>query len=186
MNSQRYSLRRRLAILCVLPLLLTASALVANPSQDSESIDVTTAAARAAIEAQYDAWGRARVELDKETMDSILAPDFYVLLYGKKISRGKFIGDISQEREGSSLTRFDADVLTVRKSETGWTAVITEKLELAILGSGGETQKVCSLWVTRDGWRREGDEWLVTFSEAIGHEYWEPGAAPPIPHWAGQ
>ena len=61
--------------------------------------------------------------------------------------------------------------------------VIAEKIEVTILGSGGETRKACSFWVTRDGWRKEGEKWLVTFSEAIGHENWGPGATPPIKGW---
>jgi len=179
MKSKRFVQFFLAAVFCLLPLFLVAS----EPAGETPAAE-TPASARAAIEAKYDVWGRARVALDKKTLDSILAPDFYVLLYGQKISREKFLGDITREREGASLTRFDADVLTVRQSETGWTAVITEKLELAVITSEGETEKVCSLWITRDGWRKEGDEWLVTFSEAIGHEYWEPGAAPPIAHWS--
>ncbi len=128
-------------------------------------------------------WGRARVELDKKTMDSILAPDFYVSLYGHKISREKFISVLSQKRSGSRLTRFDTDILTVKKTEKDWTVLIAERLEFTILGSEGETTKAYTFWVTRDGWRKEGEKWLVTFSEAIGHENWEPGTKPPIRDW---
>lgn len=183
MISLRISRPGPVAILCLLLCLTGASSLVANHPPVQKKSETTPAAARAAIEKTYDAWGRARVELDRETMDSILAPDFYVLLDGRKISREKFIGDISRERMGSRLTRFDADVLTVQKTEEGWTAVITEKLEISIMGSGGETQKGYSFWITRDGWRKQGDKWLVTFSEAIGYENWKPGSKPPIKGW---
>jgi hypothetical protein len=116
-------------------------------------------------------------------MDSVLAPEFYVLLNGRKISREQFLSDISRELKGIRLTRFDADILTVQRTEKGWTVVITEKLELVNLGSGGETGKACSFWVTRDGWRKDGDKWLVTFSEAIGYENWKPGTKPPLENW---
>ena len=183
MKSLRCSLLSLAATLCLLPLLLAASVLAANQPQTSEQGELTPAAARAAIDATYKSWGRARVELDKETLDSIMSPDFYVSLYGRKLSREKFLSDISQERPGSRLTRFDTDVLTVRKTEKDWTVVISEKLEVTIDGSDGETQKACSHWVTRDGWRKEGDKWLVTFSEAIGHESWPAGTTPPIRDW---
>ena len=183
MKSLRYFPSGRAAILTLWPVLLAASALMASQPQAPKQEELTPAAARAAINAMYVTWGRARVELDKETLDSILAPDFYVSLYGRELSREKFLSDISQERPGSRLTRFDAEILTIRKTEKDWTVVIAEKIEVAISGSDGEARKVCSLWVTRDGWRQEGEKWLVTFSEAIGHERWKPGTTPPIRGW---
>ncbi|MHC4697747.1 MAG: nuclear transport factor 2 family protein [Planctomycetota bacterium] len=183
MKSLRYSSSDLAAILCLLPFLLAASVLAANQPRAPKQGELTPEAARAAIDATYKRWGRARVELDRETMDSMLAPDFYVSLYGQRLSREKFLSDISQERSGFRLTRFDTDILTVQKTEEDWTVVIAEKLEVTIVGSGGETHKACSFWVTRDGWRNEGGKWLVTFSEAIGHENWEPGTTPPITDW---
>ena len=182
-----YLLPGPVTILCLLPFLMAASALVANPrptpKQVEKPVELTPTTARTAIGTMYGAWGRARVEMDKEKMESILAPEFYVLLDGRKISREKFISDISQERVGVRLTRFDTDILTVQSTEKGWTVVITEKLEFEVSRSGGEIQKACSFWVTRDGWRKEGDKWLVTFSEAIGHENWKPGTLPPLKDW---
>jgi hypothetical protein len=177
-----YSCFGLVAILCLPPFLVTASALVQDQSETPTQAEPTLADARAAIGATYVRWGRARIELDKETLDSILAPDFYVSLYGRKISREEFLSAISRERSDRRLTRFDVEVLTVRKTEQGWTTVIAEKIE-TIVGPDGETQKQCSLWVTRDGFRKEGATWLVTFSEAIGHEHWEPGKTPPIRDW---
>jgi hypothetical protein len=171
------------AILYLPPFLDTASALVQDQSETPTQAEPTLADARAAIRAAYVRWGRARVELDKETLDSILAPDFYVSLYGRKISREEFLSAISRERSDRRLTRFDVEVLTVRKTEQGWTTVIAEKIEVTMVGPDGETQKQCSLWVTRDGFRKDGANWLVTFSEAIGHEDWEPGKTPPIRDW---
>lgn len=183
MKSLRYCFPPLAAAFCLLPLLLAASVLAANLLQAPKQDELTPATARAAIDAMYKTWGRARVELDRETMDSILAPDFYVSLYGRRLSREKFLSDISQERSGFRLTRFDTDILTVQETEKDWTVVISEKLEVTILGSDGEKHKACSLWVTRDGWHNEGGKWLVTFSEAIGHENWEPGTKPPIRDW---
>ena len=183
MNSLRYSPRGLAAILCLLPLLMAASALVVNQLDPPKRDELTPRTARAAISARYDAWGRARVELDKKTMDSILAPDFYVSLYGQKLTREKFISDVSTKRPGSRLSRFDTEILTVRENETEWTVVIAEKLEFTILGSDGEATKGYSFWVTRDGWRKDGKKWLITFSEAIGHENWKPGSKPPIKGW---
>jgi hypothetical protein len=183
MRLLRYHHLRLVTFICLLPMFVAASVLVANQIEGAKENQLTPAEARAAINATYAKWGRARVELDRKTLDSILAPDFYVSLYGRTISREKFLNDISQERPGARLTRFDTDILTVRKTEKDWTVVIAEKLEITIPGVDGETGKACSYWVTRDGWRKDGEKWLVTYSEAIGHENWEPGVTPPIKGW---
>jgi len=171
------------ATCCLSAFVLVASVLAADQVEAAKEVELTPAAARSAIDAAYRTWGRARVELDRETMDSMLDPEFYVSLYGQRLSREKFLSDISRERSGARLTRFDTDILTVQKTEKDWTVVISEKLEITSVGSGGETRTACSFWVTRDGWRTEGGQWLVTFSEAIGHENWEPGDKPPISDW---
>ncbi len=184
MNTRRFSKISLLAILGLSPFLVAASALVQDELADAtKQAELTLADVRAAVIETYDRWGSGRVEYDKEAMDSILAPDFYVSLYGEKLSREEFLGSVSVARPGSSLTRFDVDVLTVRKSEEGWTAVIAEKVEFLIPGSDGKQEKVCSYWVTRDGFARQGDDWVITFSEAIGHENWAPGVMPPINDW---
>ena len=124
-------------------------------------------------------WGRARVALDKAVFEKMLAPDFYVQLSGRKLSRQEFIDMISVQQPGARLVRFDAAVLTVqRKAEDEWIAVIHEKLEIE--SSGG---KIYSLWITRDGWKKAGDRWFITFSEALGSENWTGGAKPPFPDW---
>ena len=125
------------AVLCLFPCLLAASAIVANQLEAPKQDELTVAAARAAINETFDRWGRARVERDKETMDAMLSPDFYVLLYGRKLSREQFINDISQDRSNSRITRFETDILTVKKNEKDWTVVVSEKVEVAILGSSG-------------------------------------------------
>ncbi len=182
MKTRRRPLSGSLAILCALPLLLAASSFIANQDEESPAPS-PAAAAREAIEKTYAEWARARVEYDRDTMESILADDFYVLLYEQRITREKFLGDIAEPRAGARLTRFDPAVLTVRPAEDGWVAVITEKLELEGAGPDGQALRAYSLWITRDGWREEDGNWVVTFSEAIGHENWMGEAKPPFQDW---
>lgn len=172
-----------IAFLSVLPLLLIGPRLLADETKTPDGDELTPAAARTAIDEMYKRWGRARIGLDTKEMETILAPDFYVSLYGQKISREKFIHDISQKRADVRLTRFDTDILTVRRTENEWTVVISEKIELTSAGSATASHKVCSHWVTRDGWRKTGDKWQATFSEAIGHENWPPNTTPPVKGW---
>jgi len=141
------------------------------------------ATVRAELEEVYETWGRARIAVDKETIEKMLPPDFYVLLEGRKISREQFVTDITRERSDSRLTRFDVEVLTVQPAKDGWTAVIAEKIEVELAGIEEGPTKLNSLWITRDGCRKEDGEWLVTYSEAIGFENWMPGTKPPFEDW---
>ena len=183
MISQNLSRILPVTVLCVVSVFLTAAAPILNALQVQDPIAKTPLAARKAIDKAYEAWARARVAHDEKTLDSIMDPDFYVLLDGRKISREKFLNDITQVRNNVRLTRFDPDILTVQRTGDFWTAVITEKLEIEITGADGKAQTLCSFWVTRDGWRQKEGKWLVTFSEAIGHEDWIPGTKPPIEGW---
>ena len=125
-------------------------------------------------------WGRARVALDHAAFERTLAPDFYVQLPDRKISRQEFLAMISSNPPSAKLTRFDASVLTVEPSADGFVAVIQEKLEYERTDGKG---KAYALWITRDGWKKSGDRWVVTFSEAIGNESWRDGAKPPFRDW---
>ncbi len=183
MKSLRQSPRGLAAILFLSPLVLAASAIVAKQAEPAKQEELTLTAARAAIGEGSKRWSRAREEYDKEAMEALLAPEFYVSLYGKKIDREKFISDCSTQRPGVRLTRFETEILTVRKSEKDWTVVIAEKVEFTMPGSDGKSTKGYSYWVTRDGWRQEGEKWLCTYSEAIGHENWRTGGKPPISGW---
>ena len=182
-KSLHYSYFGLAAILLLMPLVLAASTFLEGPNDLSNRVELTPEEARAAINAMYEQWGQARVNLNKKTLDSIMAPDFYVSLYGQRLSRERFLSDISRERPGSRLTRFDTEILTVQKKDKEWTVVIAEKLEVAVDIPDAQTQKAYSYWVTRDGWRNNDGTWLVTYSEAIGHENWKPGPAPPIRDW---
>jgi hypothetical protein len=161
---------------------LTASVLAVVPPTGTQD-KLTTRAAREAIVALYAQWGRARVSFDEETIETILDPNFYVLLDGRRISREEFVTMILRKSPDRQLTRFDVDVLTVQQADDGWTAVISEKLEIAITDDDGSIQKAYSFWVTRDGFRRKGDRWFVSFSEAIGYENWRRGERPPFKDW---
>ncbi len=183
MKILRSSLLGPRAALFVLPLLLGLSALALEQAGERGPDELDAAEVRQELTAMYEAWGRARVALDREAMEAILAPEFLVQLYGQEISREKFVTDVSQQRPGSRLGRFDASILTVQQTGEAWTVVIDEKLEFEIDVAEGQTQKLCSYWITRDGCRKEGERWLVTSSEAIGHQNWAPGEEPPIEDW---
>ncbi len=143
----------------------------------------TAAEARKIIAEGNVAWGKARVALDKEAFERMLAPDFYVQLFDRRLTRQQFLERISSFPPGSRLTRFDASVITVQPKDDGWVAVIHEKLEAEHAGPDGKVSKSYSLWITRDGWKKLGDRWVITFSEAIGTESWREGATPPFLDW---
>ena len=184
MRRSRPSRFTRRAALCTLSLLLVSSALARWTLQDEPPSPKTTpATARPQIEALYEAWGQARVAYDREKMEALLAPGFHVLLYGRTIPGEQFVQDVSQTRPGFRLTRFDVDVLTVQREGEEWTAVISEKLELEVTGRDGGKGTIYSRWITRDGCIEQDGKWLVTSSEAIGHQDWTQGTQPPIRDW---
>lgn len=156
--------------------LIIAAASPLPSKQDSSPI--TAAEARKIIAEGNRQWGKARIEYDKEMFEKMLATDFYVQLPGRKLTRQDFIERISIQRSGVKLTRFDATVLTVQQSAEGWVAVIHEKLEI-----DSPDGKVYSLWITRDGWKKVNDQWVITFSEEIGSEFWRGGKKPPFLDW---
>ena len=158
--------------------LILIACLIQTLSSGQYSSPLTAAEARKIIADGNRQWGKARIEYDKETFERMLAPDFYVLIQDRKLTRQEFIDAISVQRPGVKLTRFDATVLTVQQSEGTWVAVIHEKLEF-----DSPEGKVYSLWITRDGWRKVDDQWFITFSEAIGNEPWRGGEKPPFPDW---
>ena len=163
---------------CLVMGFLLAQAAVGPMASGQDSSPLTAAEARKIIAEGNLQWGKARVEYDTKTFEKMLAPDFYVQVPGRKLTRQEFIDAISVQRPGIKLTRFDATVLTVQQREGVWVAVIHEKLEM-----DSPNGKVYSLWITRDGWKKVGDQWFITFSEAIGNEQWRGGEKPPFPKW---
>jgi hypothetical protein len=147
--------------------------------QPTMAPNMSTDKARAIIVDLNHQWGKARVELDRPTMEKMLAPDFYVQLYGQKMSRKEFLDTITKP---AGMTRFDVDVLTVQWRGDHWSAVIAEKLEAEGTGKDGKKHHGYSLWITRDGWKQVGDHWVALYSEACGNEQWRD-TAPPVPHW---
>ncbi len=152
------------------------------PSIGAEAPKLTPSEARRIIADGNREWGRARVALDQAAFERTLAPDFYVQLRDRRISRAEFLGMISSNPPGAKLVRFDASVLTVEPSPSsdGWVAVIQEKLEYERADGKG---KVYAYWITRDGWKKFGERWVVTFSEEVGNESWRDGAKPPFRDW---
>lgn len=127
--------------------------------------------------------GKARVALDKNTFEKMLAPDLYVQFKDRRLTRQQFIDLISSFPPGVTLTRFDASVLTVEPNGDDWVAIILEKLEIEREGADGKSEKEYAAWVTRDGWRKvSNDKWLILFSEEVGHEGWK-GTPPPLTNW---
>src|SRR5580704_3179730 len=110
--------------------------------------------ARKAIQDGNVEWGRARVAIDKNAFEKMLAPTLYVQVGGRRLSRQQFIDRISSPPPGVTLTRFDARVLTVAPNGHDWVAIIFEKLEYELKGTNGKTEKEYWAWVTRDGWRK--------------------------------
>src|SRR5262245_6483271 len=140
------------------------------------------AQAREELAEMYAIWGRARVDVDRATLEELLAPDFQLILNGKKSTREEFL-DLVTRPGGLTLTRFDVDVLTLQRTGSTWTAVIAEKLEWERRGPDGAPATRCDLWVTRDVCSKDGEAWQFHSSEAIGNENWPPGAKPPVRTW---
>jgi hypothetical protein len=145
------------------------------------STAVTLAEARKAIQAGNVEWGKARVAIDKSTFEKMLAPDLYIQLSDRKLTRQEFIDVISSLPPGAALTRFDASVLTVEPKGDDWVAIILEKIEAERKNASGKTEKSYAAWVTRDGWRKVGDKWIILYSEEVGKEKWAD--TPPVTNW---
>ena len=169
-------MRRRAGVIGAIMLALLASlAQAAGPPSRDEGRKILVELNRE--------WGKARVGFDRPTFERMLAPDFYVQLADRKLTRNEFIDEISSPSPRARLTRFDVEVLTVEPigdSGEEWVAVIEEKLEF--VPSDGRP-KGYSLWVTRDRWKKFGDRWMALSSEAIGSELWRNGEKPPFSSW---
>lgn len=154
---------------------VSLSALILQQISAQDRGNLTAADARKIIADGNREWSRARLALDKKTFEAMLALDFYIQQPGRRLGRQEYIDSISVDRPGVKLTRFDATVLTVQRTEGGWVAIIQEKLEFA--------NKGYSLRIIRSGWKQEDNRWVITFIEFIGHENWTGGATPPFPDW---
>ena len=139
---------------------------------------VSSAEARKAIQASYAEWAKARVALDMNTIERMLAPDFYFQTPDQKHTRQEFIDSMPSLK----ITRFDASVLTVEPRGNDWAAVVLEKLEGEIKDKNGKTSKGYRVLVARDGWRKLNDnQWTLLSSEPLGQQRWQE--SPPIANW---
>lgn len=141
------------------------------------------AQARAAIRTGNVAWGKARIDYDRDAFERMLAPAFYVRLPDRMLTRREFIDLVSSHPPGVRLIRFDASVLAVQPDRDSWIAIILERIERASTRAGQSPVIEHILAVTRDGWKMEGDRWTILFSELLGEERWPAGVIPPVREW---
>ncbi len=141
---------------------------------------VSSAEGRKAIQAGYAEWDKARVAMDKNTIERMLAPDLYVQTPDRKLTRQEFIDALFSRPY--TLIRFDVTVLTVEPRGNDWAAVVLEKLEGEIKDKDGKTSKIYVMGVARDGWGKLNDnQWTLLWSEQLGHQRWQE--SPPIANW---
>jgi len=141
--------------------------------------------ARRVIQEGNTEWGKARVAHDRATFEKMLAPDFYVQLPEKKVSRQEFMDLISTRRPNTKLTRFDPIVLTVDPAGDGWEAVILERLESERTTTEGKSQKIFVLYVTKDKWQKTGEKWQIHSSAVVSNEMWTDNP-PPLSLWTSE
>src|SRR6202790_2274310 len=134
---------------------------------------VSPAEARKAIQ--------ARLAMDKNTIERMLAPDLYVQTPDRKLTRQEFIDGIFNRPY--TLKRFDATVLTVEPRGNDWSVLILEKVEVETKDKDGKTSKGYRVLVARDGWRKLNDnQWTLLSSEQLGQQRWQD-EIPPIANW---
>src|SRR5882672_5179757 len=113
-------------------LVCTLLAVIVTAAAGTQSAPaVSPAEARKAIQ--------ARVALDKNTIERMLAPDLYVQTPDRKLTRKEFIDAIFSRPY--TLTRFDATVLTVEPRANDWAALVLEKLEGEIKDNSGQNDQ---------------------------------------------
>jgi hypothetical protein len=163
-------------------LVSTALAVIVTAAAGGQSAPaISSAEARKAIQAGYAEWDKARVAMDKNTIERMLAPDLYVQTPDRKLTRQEFIDALL--KSSLTLKRFDATVLTVEPRGNDWAVVVLEKLEGEIKDKSGKTSKVYAVGVARDGWGILNDnQWTLLWSEQLGQQRWKD-ESPPIANW---
>jgi len=167
----------------VTSLLRYASMLAFPNSRPPDQFD--DADIRAQLTAVNKAWGTVRLGYDSAAADKMLTSDFHVDMYGRKVPRQEFITMVSTRQPGVRLVRFDNPILSIFKepNKEEYTAAVMEKIEYERPhedGSGAD--KMYSLWITRDTYRRVGSGWQIVSSEAISSQNWM-GRKPPFADW---
>ena len=139
---------------------------------------VNSTEARKAIEAGYIEWAKTRVALDMNTIERMLAPDFYFQTPDQKHTRQEFIDSMHSLK----ITRYDASVLTVEPKGNDWSVLISAKVEVETKDKDGKTSKSYRVLVARDSWRKLNDnQWALVSSEPLGQQRWQE--KPPIANW---
>jgi ketosteroid isomerase-like protein len=173
----------RILVSTLLAVIVTATAgafggVLVHAAVDLRSCDaqsapaVSSAEARKAIQAGYVEWDKARVAMDKNRIERMLAPDLYVQTPDRKLTRQEFIDAIFSRPYTS--TRFDATLLTVEPRGNDWAALIFEKVEVETKDKDGKTSKGYRVLVARDGWRKLNDnQWTLLWSEQLGQQRWK-------------
>ncbi len=171
------NLGRCILVSTLLAVIVTAAAGAQSAPAESARA-VSPAEARKAIQAGYSEWAKARMALDMNTIERILAPDFYFQLPDRKLTRQEFIDRV----HSAQTTRFDASVLTVEPRGNDWSALISAKVEVETKDKDGKTSKGYRVLVARDGWRKLNDnQWTLLSSEPLGQQRWQE--RPPIANW---
>ena len=112
------------------------------------------------------------------TIERMLAPDFYIQSADRKHTRQEFIDSMPSLK----ITRFDASVLTVEPRGNEWSVLIFAKVEVETKDKDGKTSKGYRVLVARDGWRKLNDnQWTLLSSEPLGQQRWQE--TPPIANW---
>lgn len=140
---------------------------------------------RAQLTAVNKAWSAVRLTFDSAAADRMLTPDFFVLMNGRRVSRQEFIGMVSQRQPGVKLARFDNPILSITKDadKDEYTAAVMEKIEYERPREDGSgVDRMYSLWITRDTYRRVGSGFQIVSSEAISSQNWL-GQKPSIADW---
>lgn len=140
---------------------------------------VSPAAARTAIQAGYARWAKARVALDTNTIERLLAPDFYFQFPDRRLTRQEFVDRVLS----SKTARFAENVLTVEPRDSDWSVFVFVKVEVETKDQEGKTSKEYRALVSRDRWRKLSDnQWILLSSEPLGQQRWKD-ERPPIANW---
>ena len=166
------NLGRRILASALLAVIVTAAA----GAQSAPAVSPDEA--RTAIQAGYAEWVKARLALDMNTVERLLAPDFYFQLPDQKLTRQEFIERVRT----SKITRFEENVLTVEPVGNDWSVHVFLKVEAETKDKDGKTSKGYRVLVSRDGWRKVNDnQWVLISSQVLGQQRWQE--RPPIANW---
>src|SRR5437588_8307521 len=108
------NLERRILASTLLAVIVTAAA----GAQSAPAVSPDEA--RTAIQAGYAEWVKARIAVDMNTIEKMLAPDFFFQLPDRKLTRQEFIDRVNTNK----ITRFDESVLTVEPRGNDWSVLI--------------------------------------------------------------